>query len=483
MTRRDEERMPGMDAIKTDVLVIGAGSGGLSVAAGAAQMGADVTLLEGGEMGGDCLNYGCVPSKALIASAARAQAMRDAGAFGIAPVVPVADYAAIMARVRDVIAAIAPVDSQSRFEGLGCRVIRDWGRFVAADTVEAGGRRIRARRIVIATGSSPAIPPVEGLEGVPYLTNETLWDLTEAPGHLLILGGGPIGVELAQAHRRLGCEVTVIERGTIMGKDDPELVAVVRDRLEAEGVTIREGADVVRVSGRAGAITVHAEGDDIAGTHLLVASGRRPNVARLDLAAAGIDHDPDRGIAVGDDLRTTNHRVYAVGDVAGRMQFTHVAGYHGATVIRPILLGLPAKVRQDHLPWVTYTDPELAQVGLTEAAARDAHGDRLSVLRVPYGRNDRAEAEGATEGLIKVMAVGGRPVGVSIVGKGAGDLIGLWALVLANRLKLKAVTNMVAPYPTLGELSKTAAGQHFAPMLFENIWLKRVVRLIQRLVP
>ena len=470
-----------MDELKTDILVIGAGSGGLSVAAGAAQMGADVTLLEGGQMGGDCLNYGCVPSKTLIASAKRAQAMRDAADFGIAPVEPRVDYAAVMDRVRRTIAAIAPVDSQERFEGLGCRVIRDWGRFTGPDTVEAGGRAIRARRIVIATGSSPAVPDIDGLDAVPYLTNETLWDLREAPDHLLILGGGPIGIEMAQAHRRLGCRVTVIEGGTIMGKEDPEMVAVIRDRLRAEGVEIREGARVERVSGQAGAITLQADGGDVAGTHLLVATGRRPNLERLNLDAAGIAHEG--GLTVGDDLRTSNRRVYAVGDAAGRLQFTHVAGYHGSTVIRSIVLGLPAKVRQDHIPRVTYTDPELAQVGLTEAQAREAHGSKLSVVRVPYDQNDRAEAEGATTGLLKAMVVGGKPVGVSIAGDKAGELIGLWALVLANGLSLRAVTGMVAPYPTLGELSKRAAGQYFAPKLFENRWVERAVGVVQRLVP
>jgi pyruvate/2-oxoglutarate dehydrogenase complex dihydrolipoamide dehydrogenase (E3) component len=303
----------------------------------------------------------------------------------------------------------------------------------------------------------------------------------ERPDHLLIIGGGPIGMEMAQAHVRLGCKVTVIEGGRAFAKDDPEMAEVVLKRLRAEGVEIVEGAKAERISDEGGRIAVHTSEGDYAGTHLLLALGRSANVERLNLAAAGVDHD--RSVKVDDRLRTTNRRVYAVGDVAGRLQFTHVAGYHGATVLRPILFGLPAKVRQDHVPWVTYTDPEIAQVGLTEAQAREAHGDKLEVLRFPYHENDRAQAEGETEGLIKVMVVKGRPVGVSIAGAKAGELIGLWALVLANRLRIGAVAAMVAPYPTLGEVSKRAAGQYYVPRLFENPAVKRLVGLVQRLVP
>ncbi len=470
-----------MEDIRTDVLVIGAGSAGLSVAAGAIQMGATVTLLEGHKMGGDCLNYGCIPSKALIAAAKHAHAMTTGAAFGITPVAPEIDYAAAKRHVARVIEAIAPVDSHARFEGLGVRVIREYGRFVDANIVEAGHHRITARRIVIATGSSPLVPPIDGLDGVPYETNETIFALMERPDHLLIIGGGPIGMEMAQAHVRLGCKVTVIEGDRAMAKDDPEMAAIVLDRLRGEGVEIVEGAKAERVSGRAGAVTVHTDGADHSGTHLLMAVGRKANIDRLDLDKAGIAHD--RTIRVGADLRTTNRRVYAIGDVAGGLQFTHVAGYHGATVIRPILFGLPAKARTDHVPWCTYTDPELAQVGLTEAQAREAHGDALELLRFPYDENDRAVAEGRTVGLIKVMVHRGRPVGATIAGAQAGELIGLWALVLAGKLKIGAVANMVAPYPTLGEISKRAAGRYYAPRLFENPWVKRIVRIVQRVVP
>jgi len=472
-----------MAQLKTDLLVIGAGSGGLSVAAGAVQMGADVILLEGHKMGGDCLNYGCVPSKALIASGKAAQAQAHAARYGVADVVPQVDYGAAMGHVSDVIAQIAPVDSQERFEGLGVKVIREYGRFLSADEVQAGEHVIRARRIVIATGSSPLVPPIPGLESVPYVTNETLFEMREKPEHLLIVGGGPIGMEMAQAHRRLGSRVTVIEGARALGKDDPELAAIALDRLRGEGIEIAEEALAQEVRGQAGAIEIEAkDGRVFKGSHLLMAVGRKANIERLDLDKAGIE-TAKAGIKVDASLKTSNRRVYAIGDVAGGLQFTHVAGYHAGIVIRSALFGLPAKTRTDHIPYATYTDPEIAQVGLTEAAAREAHGAALEVVRFEYHHNDRAIAERETTGLIKVMVVKGRPVGASIVGHQAGELISLWSLVIANGLKMKHVANMVAPYPTIGEINKRAAGAYFSPRLFENAMVKRVVGAVQRWLP
>ena len=472
-----------MARLKTDLLVIGAGSGGLSVAAGAGQMGADVILLEGHKMGGDCLNYGCVPSKALIASGKAAQAQAHAERYGVADVTPQVDYAAAMGHVSDVIAQIEPVDSQERFEGLGVKVIREYGRFLSGDEVQAGEHVIRARRIVIATGSSPLVPPIPGLESVPYVTNETLFEMRKKPEHLLIVGGGPIGMEMAQAHRRLGSRVTVIEGARALGKDDPELAAIALDRLRAEGIEIAEEALAQEVRGQAGAIEIEAkDGRVFKGSHLLMAVGRKANIERLDLDKAGIE-TAKAGIKVDASLKTSNRRVYAIGDVAGGLQFTHVAGYHAGIVIRSALFGLPAKTRTDHIPYATYTDPEIAQVGLTEAAAREAHGAALEVARFEYHHNDRAIAERKTTGLIKVMVVKGRPVGASIVGHQAGELISLWSLVIANGLKMKHVANMVAPYPTIGEINKRAAGAYFSPRLFENAMVKRVVGAVQRWLP
>ncbi len=472
-----------MHKLTPDLLVIGAGSGGLSIAAGAVQMGASVVLLEGHRMGGDCLNFGCVPSKALIASGKAAHAQANAVQFGIADVVPQVDYAAAKDHVADVIAQIAPVDSQERFEGLGVRVIREYGEFISPTEVRAGSHIISARRTVIATGSSPLVPPIPGLDRVPYETNETIFELRERPDHLLVIGGGPIGMELAQAHRRLGCAVTVIEGEKVLGQDDPEMVEVVRARFDAEGIAIEEAALAAEISGKAGAIEVVAkDGRVFKGSHLLMAVGRKANTDRLNLEAAGIE-TTRRGIKVDASLRTSNRRVHAIGDVAGGLQFTHVAGYQAGLIIRQALLGLPAKNRTDHIPWATYTDPELAHIGLTEAQARDIHAGNLEVLRFPYNHNDRAIAERKTTGLIKVMVVRGRPVGASIAGAQAGELISLWALVIANKLKMKHVAGMVAPYPTLGEINKRVAGAYFSPRLFDSAMVKRVVRLVQRWLP
>lgn len=472
-----------MKEIKTDVLVIGAGSGGLSVAAGASQMGADVVLLEGGKMGGDCLNYGCVPSKALIASGKAAFNQRHVSAFGVANGSGEADYAAAKDHVQSVIAQIAPVDSQERFEGLGVRVIREYGRFVSPHHVEAGDFRITARRIVIATGSSPFVPDIPGLADVPYETNETLFDLREKPAHLLIVGGGPIGMEMAQAHIRLGSKVTVIEGATALGKDDPELAGVVLDQLRNEGVVIEENAVVTKVKGQAGDIELASEdGRHFKGTHLLIAVGRKSNISQMNLNAAGIE-TTRTGVKVDAGLRTSNRRVYAIGDVAGGLQFTHVAGYHAGVIIRSMLFGLPSRARTAHVPWATYTDPELSQVGLSEAQARELYGPSVEVVRFEYLHNDRAVTERHTAGFIKVMVHKGRPIGASIVGHQAGELISLWSLALANKLKMSQVAAMVAPYPTIAEVNKRAAGAYFSPRLFDNPTVKRFVGLVQRFIP
>jgi len=460
-----------MKALKTDLLIIGAGSGGLSVAAGAAQMGAKVVLLEGGEMGGDCLNYGCVPSKALLAKAKRAH-------LGL----PVT-YADAMRHVREVIAKIAPMDSQDRFEGFGITVIRAYGKFVSPTEVQAGDTKIKARRIVVATGSSPMVPPIPGLDSVPYLTNETLWDLTQKPDHLVIIGAGPIGMEMAQAHVRLGSKVTVVDMGRAFHHDDPEMAAVVLTQLHGEGVEIVEGVGVSAVSGAAGAVSLTLrDGRSVTGSHLLVAAGRRPNVAGLGLEAAGIALEGPF-IKVDDSLKTSNKKVYAIGDVNGRMQFTHVAGYHAGVILRSALFGMPAKASHSHVPYATYTQPEIAQIGLKEADAKAKYGDQLAVVRFDLDHNDRAIAEGINAGLIKVMVVKKRPVGVSIVGHHAGELITLWSLAMVNKLTMAQISAMIAPYPTYGEINKRAAGAYFIPRLFDNPSVKRVVRLVQRLLP
>ncbi len=465
---------------ETDLCVIGGGSAGLSVASGAVQMGARVVLIEGHRMGGDCLNYGCVPSKALLAAAKHAHAMTTGGPFGIAPVAPQVDFAAVKDHVEAVIAGIAPHDSVERFEGLGVDVIEARARFISPTEVAAGDRIIAARRFVIATGSRPFVPPIPGLDGVPHYTNETIFGLRERPAHLIVIGGGPIGMEMAQAHRRLGSRVTVIEGARALGKDDPELAAIALERLRGEGIVIIEeqGAESVRASGDGIAVTT-ADGTVHEGSHLLVAVGRKANTDDLGLEAAGVETNRT-GVKVDAALKTTNRKVYAIGDAAGGLQFTHVAGYQAGIVVRSALFGLPAKAATKHIPWATYTDPELAAVGMTEAEARKAHGRNLEVLRFDFAENDRARTEGITTGRIKVMVVKGRPVGAGIVGAQAGELIGLWALAISAKLKVSDIAGMVAPYPTLTEVSKRAAGQYYVPRLFENPTIKKIVGLVQK---
>jgi pyruvate/2-oxoglutarate dehydrogenase complex dihydrolipoamide dehydrogenase (E3) component len=476
--------------VKADLCIIGAGSAGLSVAAGAAQMGARTVLIERGRMGGDCLNYGCVPSKSLIAAGRLAAIPARSPAFGVSLGPPVIDGAAVHRHVEEVIREIAPHDSVERFESLGVRVIAADARFAGRREVVAGDKLVRARRFVIASGSLPTVPPIAGLASTPFLTNETVFDLEAVPSHLIILGGGPVGTEMAHAQRRLGARVTLLQRSTLLPRDDPELVGVVRARLLADGVDVRERVRIVRTEGISGAhgtaptdavrVVVAGDGGEqtIAGSHLLVAAGRRPNIDGLALDAAGITSTP-QGIVVDRRLRTSNRRVFAIGDVTGGMQFTHVAGYHAAIVIKNALFRWPARADHRCVPWVTYTDPELAQVGLTESAAQ---GQRIRhrVLRATYATNDRARTERRTDGLIKVVVGrGGHILGAGIVGEQAGELIHTWVLAMSQRLKIGAVATMIAPYPTLGELNKNAAGTYFTPSLFSP-QTRRLVRFLAR---
>ena len=462
-----------------DLCVIGAGSGGLAVAAGAAQMGAEVVLVERGAMGGDCLNFGCVPSKSLLAAARVANVWRRGAELGICYGRPQVEFAAVADSVQRVIAKIAPNDSMERFEGLGVRVLRAEARFTSPRTVRAGDVEIRPRRFVIATGSQPAIPPIRGLDNVPYLTNESVFSNRQLPEHLVVIGGGPIGIEMAQAHCRLGSRVTVLDIGPLLPRDDPELSGILAERLSSEGIVFRPGVEIADIERTGKMIAVRlASGEQVSGSHLLVAAGRRPTVEALDLATAGVAATAN-GIRVDARLRTTNRRVFAIGDVAGGPQFTHVALYHAGIVIRNALFRIPAKVDYRALPWVTYTDPELAQVGLTEAASR-AIGQAPRVLRWPFAENDRAQTERETAGMVKIVTRGnGRILGASMLGAGAGDLILPWALAISQGLKIGALANLVVPYPTRGEASKRAAGSYYTSTLFSPR-TRRLVRLLAR---
>ena len=474
-----------MRLLTPDICVIGAGSGGLSVAAGAAAFGVPVVLIERHRMGGDCLNTGCVPSKALIAAGRHAEAIRAARRFGIDAGEPRIDFAAVQDHVRETIAAIAPHDSQERFEGLGVTVLRETARFEDAATVIAGDCRIRARRFVIATGSSPAVPAIPGLDTIPYLTNESLFDLRALPARLAVIGGGPIGLEMAQAHRRLGSAVTVIEAGRALAREDADLARFALDRLRQEGVDLREGTAVAEVAVEAEGIVLGLSGGGrIGASHVLVAAGRRPNTAGLDLAAAGIDEGP-AGIRVDRGLRTSNRRVHAIGDVAdvaglGPLRFTHVAGYHAGLVLRAILFRLPVAEDRAILPRVTYTDPEIGQVGLTEAEARARHGDGLRILVEPLSASDRARTDRAGEGMIKVITTKrGRILGAGVAAPEAGEIVNAWSLAVANRLGIGAFARAVPPYPILGEIGRRAAIGYYRPGL-TSPWLRRIISLLRR---
>ncbi len=475
---------PVSSQIKADICVIGAGSGGLSVAAGAARLGAKTVLIEKAKMGGDCLNYGCVPSKSLIAAGKHAHAMTSGAAFGVAPERPRVDFARVRDHIREVIAAIEPNDSQERFEGLGVTVIRGVARFLGPDVVEAEGKQIKARRVVIATGSSPAVPPIRGLSDVSFFTNETIFDNEVLPQHLVVIGGGPIGVELSQAYRRLGADVTLIEMAEILSKDDPDLKQIITDRLREEGINMLTSARVtsVRRHGQGSILVMEKEGSkhEIHGTHLLIATGRKPNTTSLNLEEAGIAYDKS-GIKVDARLRTTNKKVFAIGDVTGGLQFTHVAGYHAGIVIRNALFRLPAKSDVSVSPWVTYTDPEIANVGLTEAQAREKFGNGIRILKWPLEDNDRAQAERSLRGLAKIVTtVRGRILGAGIVAPNAGELIQPWTVALYAKLKIGAMANYIAPYPTMGEISKRAAGSFYTPTLFSTR-IRWLVRLLSKL--
>ncbi len=469
------------ESLKPDICVIGAGSGGLSVAAAAAAFGVPVVLVEKARMGGDCLNTGCVPSKALIAAAERAHGTRHATPFGVSAKDVGVDFAAVHDHVHRVIAAIAPNDSKERFTGLGVRVIEGAAAFTDRRTVAVGDIEIKARRFVIATGSTPSIPPIAGLSAVPFLTTETIFDLRECPSHLIVIGAGPVGLELGQAFRRLGAAVTIVEAEKPLAREDPECAAAVVTELTREGISIRDMSAVKAVEKIETGVRLTLQGPDgeqtIDGSHLLVVTGRVAVVDGLGLDKAGIGFEK-RGITVDRGMRTTNRRVYAIGDAAGGAQFTHLANYHAGLVIRSALFRIPVAANEDSIPRVTFTEPELAQVGLTEAQARERRL-AIRILRWPFHENDRAQTEGATAGHIKLIATKrGKILGATIVGHGAGELISFWALAIAQGLDARAIANLVIPYPTRSEIGKRAAIDFFTPSLTGRM-LRRIIAFLR----
>ncbi len=462
-----------------DVIVIGAGAAGLTAAGGCALFGLKVALVEKSAMGGDCLNTGCVPSKALIAAAASAQSAATADRFGIQLNGRQIDFRAVHAYVRRSIERIAPNDSRERFEAMGVEVIAGRARFINERSVAVADRTLSAPRIVIATGSRPRVPNVPGLGDVPFLTNETLFDLTERPRHLAILGGGPIGIEMAQAFRRLGSEVTLLEAGRCLSHEDPDAATIVLARLRAEGVRIHEQTRAPKVRRQGGDICIADEsGLEIMASHLLVAVGRFTDFDGLELSAAGVASG-ENGIRVDERRRTSNRHIFAIGDCREGPRFTHVAGHEGSVVALNIALGWPAKVDVRALPRVTYSDPELAQVGMTEAEARERFGS-VDVRTAPFSHDDRAITADEAEGFVKMVRAKRRLVGVTIVGAHAGEMLLPWSLAIRGKASPFAIADAIVAYPTRTEQSKAAAFAAYKGLIFHP-HVKRWAALLARL--
>ncbi|GAB4254836.1 MAG: mercuric reductase [Acidobacteriota bacterium] len=440
------------------LVVLGAGTAGLVTAAAAAGLGARVALVERHLMGGDCLNVGCVPSKALLRAARAAAEVRRSREFGIAAGEAAVDFPAVMERLRRIRADLSRHDSVRRFQELGVDVFLGEGRFVAPDVLEVAGKRLRFHRAVIATGARAAVPPIPGLAEAGFLTNETVFELTEQPRRLAVIGGGPIGCELAQAFARLGTAVFLFEAGArILSRDDSEAAEVVAAALRRDGLALHAGARIEKVErrGRVRRLFVAGAEDPQEVDAVLVGAGRLPNVEGLGLEAAGVDFDTRAGIRVDARLRTSNPRIFAAGDVCSQYRFTHAADAMARIVVQNALFFGRRKVTELVIPHCTYTDPELAQVGLTASEA-EAAGYEPETLKLPFSEVDRAVLESETDGFVKVVLPRGsdRILGVTIVGPHAGDLLGEWILALSRGVRLSRLSGLVHPYPTLGEAAR-----------------------------
>jgi len=467
-----------------DLCVIGGGAAGLVVAAGGATLGAKVVLIEKHALGGDCLYYGCVPSKTLLYSAKVAHTMHNAERFGIASVTPRTSIADIMRRVADVIKTIEVHDSPERFRRMGIEVVFGTGRFTAPDVFRVDEKSYTAKHFVIATGSRPAVPPVEGLDKAPYLTNESVFSLKEDIPRLIVLGGGPIGMEMAQAFTRLCSQVQVVELGDkLLPREDTDLAEIVATRLGQEGVIFHLGRGAQNVNYSDGGINLSVKAQDghqetIRGSHLLIATGRRANIETLGLESAGVEIE-DGHIVTDKRLRTTNKRIFACGDVVGPYQFTHMAEHHAGVVLRNALFHLPTKIEERVIPWCTFTDPELARVGLSETEAQQ-QGIRHKVYKFPFKDIDRAQAEDEIEGFAKIITdPKGRLLGAALAGPHAGELIHEYTLALAQRLKASDLSKVIHIYPTLAQINRRVADARMKEGLTPTSkkWLKRIFGL------
>ena len=447
-----------------DLVIVGMGSGGMVAAEFAASLDLKVAVVERDRVGGDCLWTGCVPSKALLASAKVAHHMRTAGEFGIEPVEPRIDTAKVLERVRSVQRAIAATDDDpERFRAMGLDLrIGTAARLTGPRTVHVGDEELEAKHILLCTGSRPAEPAIDGLAAAGYLTSETVWELERAPASLLVIGGGPIAVELAQAFRRLGTTVTVLQSGErVLPRDEPELVDRLAERLRGEGVDLHTRAHARSVTVEAGRKVVHGTEAGAparwAAEELLVAAGRRANAEGLGLEALGIEVTP-RGVRIDDRSRTSVPSIYAVGDLAGRHRFTHSAASEGVKAVRDMFF--PGKGRFDALvPWATFTDPELAHAGLTVAEARERHGDDAEVWRMELAHSDRARADSAEDGLLLVVCAKRKVVGAHILAPGAGELIQELALAIERGMRFSDLASLIHVYPTLSTSIAQLAGE------------------------
>ncbi|NBD14715.1 MAG: FAD-dependent oxidoreductase [Cyanobacteria bacterium] len=447
-------------AVEYDVVIIGGGSGGLVVASAAAQLKAKVALVEKDRLGGDCLWFGCVPSKSLLHASRVAHEVKTSSRFGIYSTPPDIQFSEAMGHVQQAISNIQPNDSPERFEGLGVEVIFGQGEFKDEKTFTVNGRDLTARAFVISTGSRPKVPPIEGIEEAGFLTNEQVFSLKERPDSLAVIGAGPIGCELGQAFHRLGSQVTMISsRDHILPKEDPEAALVVERQLEADGIHLLRGARAQKVEVIDGKKHLWVGDEKVVVDEILVSSGRVPNVNSLNLEAAGVQYN-EKGLLVNQKLQTSNKRIYGCGDVIGGYQFTHVAGYEAGVVIQNALFFPSAKADYRVIPWATFTEPELARVGLTEKQAKERYGNEFEVLKQEFADVDRAQAEGATEGFAKIITTPkGQILGAHIVGPSAGEIIHEVILAMKNQLPVSALTGMIHIYPTLSEVNSKAALQ------------------------
>ena len=464
-----------------DLAIIGAGSAGLTAARFATRLGKRVALIEANRVGGDCTWAGCVPSKALLHAARVAHAIRTGGTLGVRAGEPEVDFPAVMKRIRNVVEEIYAAESPDALRAEGIEVIDGRARFEDAHTVAVGDRSISAKYFLICTGASPFVPPIPGLSETPYLTYENFWQLESLPQRLIVIGGGPIGCELAQACQRLGSSVTLVEAlDRILPNDEPEAARVVAEALRRDGADLRLGAPVESVrSGAEGSITVRAGGEDVEGDGLLVAVGRRANVDGIGLEKAGIEHSR-AGITVDDYLRTSVKNIYAAGDCAGGFQFTHYAGYQGAMAVRNMLLPGRSRARPEHPPWATFTDPEVAHSGYMEEQARGRFGGKVRVSTLPMESVDRAVTDDADEGFIKVVSgANGTVLGATVVGRNAAEALQGWAIVGQHGLKMGDVARAMQAYPSLGTGNQQVAWDAYVGGLTRG-FMGRLLRWLAR---